>query len=135
MCCRSREIDAQHSNSYQKIVKNMKTLRIPLRIVFYKEDEQWIAHCLEFDVAGNGDTKFEAAESLVTAMRIQVEQSIKHNNSRNLFSPADGRYFGMFAAGRDIAKAELKIKFEPIDSVIMEEPEAREYSEGDLVMA
>ena len=28
-------------------------LRVPLRVVFYKEDGDWIAHCLEFDLLGD----------------------------------------------------------------------------------
>lgn len=35
-------------------------LRVPLRCVFYREQSQWIAHCLEFDLAGHGTTKEKA---------------------------------------------------------------------------
>ena len=113
----------------------MKALRTPIHIVFYREEQDWVAHCLEFDICGNGETKHQAAMSLVQAVQIQIEQSILHKNPGNLFSPADGKYFQMFAAGRNIANGELKIHFDPIDSVIMDEPESREYSDGDLVMA
>ena len=34
-----------------------RNLRVPLRVVFYREDEVWIAHCLEFDLAGDGMTR------------------------------------------------------------------------------
>lgn len=113
----------------------MKALRIPIHIVCYREDDQWIAHCLQFDICGNGETKHDAFMMLAEAIKIQVEQALEHNNPKNLFSPADGKYFQMFAAGKNIAKGELKMKLVPVDSVIMEEPEAREYSDGDLVLA
>ncbi|MSR59330.1 MAG: hypothetical protein EXS05_17085 [Planctomycetaceae bacterium] len=113
----------------------MKILRVPIHIVFYLEEGDWVAHCLEFDICGNGETKREAAESLVQAVKIQIEQSLNHNNPANLFCPAEGKYFEMFAAGKNITNAELEMHFDPIDSVNLEEPQSREYSEGDLVMA
>ena len=48
-------------------------LRVPLHVVFYREGEAWIAHCLEFDLAGDGDTKEEALDSLSEAVTLQVE--------------------------------------------------------------
>lgn len=113
----------------------MKTFRIPIQVVLYREEDQWIAHCLQFDVCGHGDTKRDAFLLLAEAITIQVEQAIEHKNLKNLFSPADGKYFQMFAAGKNITKGELKMNFVPVDSVILEEPEAREYCEDDLVLA
>ena len=37
-----------------------KALRVPVRVVFYREDGEWVAHCLEFDLIGDGTTKQEA---------------------------------------------------------------------------
>lgn len=99
--------------------------RIPLRIVFYKEDGDWIAHCLEFDLCGDGATHEEALKSLARAIDIQVEQSVEHDNLRNLFTPADGEYFQMFAEGQDVAVGQME--FKPIKSVVIERTEAREY--------
>lgn len=44
------------------------------------------------------------------AIAIQVAVSVKHNNPRNLFSPADGKVFAIFAAGKDVAAGKLKIE-------------------------
>ena len=108
---------------------SMKPLRIPLRIVFYKEEGDWIAHCLEFDVCGDGTTKAEALESLSEAIRIQVEKSIEFENFENLFAPASPEIFGRFAAGSDVAEGELKLHIAPQDSVVIQDAEYREYSE------
>lgn len=111
----------------------MRTLRVPIQIVFYRDDGVWIAHSLQFDVCGHGATKQEALDLLSEAIRIQVEDSLQNNNPRNLFSPADSTLFQMFAEGSDISQGELRIALQSTDSVIFETPVAREYSDGDLV--
>lgn len=112
-----------------------KTLRVPLRVVFYREDNDWIAHCLEFDLIGDGSSKREALESLSEAIVLQFKASLEYNNPKNLFSPADGKYLEMFAAGTNVANGILEI--ETIErrlrdaSDIIENIDAREYDEAD----
>ena len=109
----------------------MKPLRISLRILFYKEEKHWIAHCLEFDLVGHGKTQKNAWEMLLKAIAIQFAASIQHKNPENLFSPADGKFFAMFAAGKDIALGTME--FEPLHNGITmgEEIQTREYSDSD----
>ena len=85
--------------------------RIPLRVVFYREDEEWVAHCLEFDVLGSGTSRQAALDDLEECIDIQIEFSVEHNNPANLFRPAPGEYHQMFARGRDVAEGELQIRF------------------------
>ena len=107
----------------------MKEFRIPLRVVFYKEEKRWIAHCLEFDLCGDGTTKEEALEQLSVCIGIQLEESLKNHNLLNLFSPASSDVQGMFFAGKDTAEGDLHLTVEQKDSVVFEEPEYREYSD------
>lgn len=106
----------------------MKPFRIPLRIVFYKEVDSWVAHCLEFDLAGDGSSQDEALHSLCEAIAVQVEASVKYGCFDNLFTPADGDLFRKFAAGKNIAISELHLCLKDVDSVTIEAVEAREYS-------
>lgn len=94
----------------------MAKFDIPLRIVLYQEDSRWVAHCLEFNILGDGDTRPDALGSLSQAVRIQVEESLRVDNPRNLFDPADGEYFHRFAAGKDIANLSLTFEIEGVDS-------------------
>lgn len=87
-------------------------LRLSLRIVFYREDESWIAHCLETDLVGVGETKRQAMTTLWDATALQFEASREWNNPANFFSPAEGRFFEMYARGRDIATAEIDVPAE-----------------------
>ncbi len=100
------------------------TLHLPLRVVFYYESDRWIAHCLEFDLPGDGETKEGALESLSTAIRIQVEETLSLGHLGNLFSPAEGKYFQMFGQGRHVAigKVHLQVEGFEFDEIL-----AREY--------
>jgi hypothetical protein len=111
-------------------------MRIPLRVVFYRENEQLIAHCLEFDTLGYGDSPKSALDMLFEASAIQVEQSLKHGNMRNLFSPADAEFFARFAAGKDIAVGEMKLSIVPENGPIkIQKVETREFCDDDLIPA
>lgn len=107
-------------------------LRIPLHAVFYKEENHWIAHCLEFDLVGHGQTRKAALKMLCQAILVQLEASIKYNNPENLFSPAEGKFFAMYAAGKDYAIGELEFAPMETDSVTIENVTAREYSDAEL---
>jgi len=116
----------------------MRDLRIPIRIVFYREDNRWMAHCLEFDLLGDGTTREQALECLSGAIVAQIATSIEHNNPANLFSPAEGKYFQMFAEGKS-PRAEGDLSFHlqvpSAPHVVIEEPEFREYDNSDLAFA
>ncbi len=107
-----------------------KAYRIPLRIVFYKEGGAWIAHCLEFDLCGDGKTRRDALVSLSKAIAVQVKFSIKNGNRKNLFSPAPSDVQAMFFSGKATGKGEIALEIEKIDGVVFEDQEYREYLGG-----
>lgn len=115
-----------------------RTFRIPLRVVFYREDGRWVAHCLEFDLCGDGASKVEALKSLSQSITLQVRASIEHDSDQNLFSPAPGEIQERFFAGQHVAEGELQLELgtERLDHFEIEGTECREYSEdSDLVEA
>jgi hypothetical protein len=106
---------------------------MPLRAVLYREENRWVAHCLEFDLCGDGEEREEALIQLCECIVAQVQASIKHKNIAALFSPAEGRFFEMFAGGtrfdsKSCAAINLQIKANP---VAIEEVKAREYADAD----
>jgi hypothetical protein len=111
-----------------------KTFHISLRIVFYKQGRSWIAHCLEFDLCGDGATKKSALSSLSKSIGLELKHSLVHNNWANLFTPAPSEVQAMFFSGKATAQGEMRLKVEPTDEVIFEEQVYREYS-GDLPAA
>ena len=106
----------------------MNALRMPLRVVFYKDDEDWVAHCLEFDLVGCAETQSEALNLLSEAINVQLAATADNGNLHNLFTPATGEYFEMFAAGRDVVEGELKISVDASDNpVVIEHTQVREF--------
>jgi len=105
----------------------MRPLRIPIRAVFYREDGRWFAHCLELDLMGDGQSQAEALGHLRDAIASQVSASIENQNAANLFTPAEPRFFEMYAAGSDVAVGRLDMEGVQLDSVTIEAPQVREY--------
>ena len=101
---------------------------IPLRAVFYPRNGGWIAHCLEFDLLGDGATREEALERLTEAIQVQVDFSIEKNDRRILFTPAPGEFFEMFAGGRVVAVGNLQVCIQRL-AEFADDVQVREYTE------
>jgi predicted RNase H-like HicB family nuclease len=116
----------------------MKKLIVPIRIVFYRDESDWVAHCLEFDLIGDGLDRQTALSRLMEAMSLQLEASIEHDNPDNLFKPAEGKFFRMFFEGEDTAVGQVHLDS---DWLTIDEIEAREYpapgtpSDAEMVVA
>ena len=104
---------------------DMDGLRIPLRVVFYEEDGEWVAHCLEFDLVGVGESKEEAVKLLSDAIFVQIKATLKNNNPKNLFRPADSEYFQKFAAGADTVEGNLEVVMKKSKGIVFEKTESR----------
>jgi predicted RNase H-like HicB family nuclease len=85
------------------------TIRLGIRVVFYREGGEWVAHCLEFDLCGTGATIETALESLTVAIDMQLQFSLEHQDPRALFRQADAEIMERFARGRHIAQGTLAL--------------------------
>jgi len=114
----------------------MPKLKLKIHVVFYKDsDGDWVAHCLQMDLCGHGDSHAAALNMLNEALAIQIASSLEDDNPENLFSPADAKFFHMFAQGEDIAVGNLEVTIEEkYESLEFQGSEAREYSGGDLAL-
>jgi len=116
----------------------MEKLRVDLRVVFYRDAGRWVAHCLEMDILGEGKTRKRAFDQLQQAIGLQLTASMHHNNTANIFMPADAKYFKMFAAGKDIAWGNYEVRkiikksdaraATVEDKVVIDRMQSREYA-------
>ena len=101
-----------------------RELRIPLRVVFFKDAGQWYAHCLEFGFLGDGKTKPQALKMLNDAIETAVDFANSRHDIQSLYCSAEPQYHEMFAAGKDVAYGDLTIH---CDRITIQEKELREY--------
>src|SRR5947209_2140777 len=57
--------------------KTMSLLNVNLRFLVYREDETWLAHCLEMDIVAEGDTPESAVSDLVDLCNFQIATAME----------------------------------------------------------
>ena len=76
-------------------------IRLDFKILIYREDEWWIAHCLEMDLPAEGETLEKAMHNLVDLFKVQIESALEEGNLDSIFSPAPPELWSMYAIARD----------------------------------
>lgn len=74
--------------------------QVNISVLGYREDGDWIALALEFDLIGHGDTPEEALDSLIGAVTAQIEFACEKNDPGLLDFPAEEKYFKLFNEAR-----------------------------------
>lgn len=59
-----------------------------LDILIKKEQDCYIAHCLQFDLVATDETKEGVSEAIVDLCKAHIDFSLKNDNMEYLFSPA-----------------------------------------------
>lgn len=83
--------------------------RLGLRVVFYREDDEVVAHCLECDLVGTGSSRAAALRCLEDAISTQVEFAVEQNSLEVLFRQAPPEVMARYAIGKDLAECSLSI--------------------------
>lgn len=61
---------------------------IRLDIMVKKEEDYYMAHCLQFDLIATDDTRKGVQQAIVEVCVAHIQFSYKNNNMESLFSPA-----------------------------------------------
>ncbi len=80
---------------------------IPLRILIYQEDGEWLAHLLEMDLVGSGDNADEAMAELKDAFEAQITFCLQNNVDP--FRPAPQKYFRQWNKIQEDAMRDLAV--------------------------
>ncbi len=67
--------------------------RFDLHVLIYKEEDNYIAHCLELDMLGDGTTQEEALKTMRNLVEAQIEFHFKQGIEDKLFHPAPAEYW------------------------------------------
>ncbi|MEA3427794.1 MAG: hypothetical protein U9Q84_00955 [Thermodesulfobacteriota bacterium] len=57
-------------------------------ILFYREDNCVVAHCLELDIVAAGDSLKEVKKDIIALICAQIDYAFCHDNVENLYHPA-----------------------------------------------
>ena len=81
-------------------------------ILLRKEEDLWIAHCLELDLVAAAPNREEAESDILSIIDEQVRYCITNNNMENLFRDAPKEVWDEFRACRRKSKPR-QMKFAP----------------------
>ena len=70
--------------------------RITLRVLGYRDQDGWVAHCLETDLVGQGKTYAAARRHLVQLTKIQLSFATQMKDPRLFFHPAPPRLLARY---------------------------------------
>ena len=70
---------------------------LTVHVILYREEEHYVAHCLEFDLVAQGVTTDEAFLSLLDAIDVQAAYTQETGDLSNLIQPAPSEYWRMLA--------------------------------------
>lgn len=70
-----------------------------IRVIAYREDDAWIAQCLEHDIAAQGASFRDAMRRLTATVNLECEYTLeKHGEAFANIDPAPEKFEQMFAA-------------------------------------
>lgn len=66
-----------------------------VHIIFYPEDDHYVAHCLEFDLVAQGHSTEESFQNLLDAIELQTAYALETGDLENLIQPAPPEFWRM----------------------------------------
>ncbi|HOG17674.1 MAG TPA: hypothetical protein PLB96_10065 [Syntrophales bacterium] len=72
--------------------------KIQLDILIKKEEDYYLAHCLQFDIIATADTLEDVRRDIVDLCRAHIDYSYKCDNMEYLFSPAPKEVWAEYLA-------------------------------------
>lgn len=75
-----------------------KDWSLKFRILIKKEEDLWVAHCLELDLVTASPSKKEVEKDIIGIVKEQVRYCIANDNMRNLFRDAPKEVWDEFRA-------------------------------------
>jgi hypothetical protein len=91
-----------------------------LRIVAYREEGVWLAHCLELDIVTEGKSSKKAVRDLINLCVLQIKVAIEENDLPAIIRPAPSEIWTMFFS------ATKKKRFKPTPRGPVTEVDERE---------
>jgi len=95
------------------MVRAARNLRISLRAIIYREDDCWVAHCLEMDIVSEGSGPQDALRNLDDLCGLQIKVALEEGDLESIFKPAPPEIWKMYTYGDDMPP--IKKPTKPVD--------------------
>jgi len=89
------------------MARNGSKFSINLSAVVYREDNLWLAHCLELDIVAEAKTVDNAVSSLVSLCDLQIKVALEEGDLQSIFRPAPAEIWKLFTVAQ---KKQLRSK-------------------------
>lgn len=93
-----------------EIIRKSNELSFNTNILIKKEEDLFVAHCLELDIVAVADSPNQARRECVALICAQIEYAFAHDNLENLYHPAPHDVWAEFYACK--VQDELRYKLE-----------------------
>lgn len=70
---------------------------LTIHVLLYKEDDEWVGHCLEMDLVTCGSSSNEVEKDIIDLIVSHVNFAVENDNLKNVFKPAPDKYWAMLA--------------------------------------
>jgi predicted RNase H-like HicB family nuclease len=80
-----------------------------LDVLLYREDGQWLAHCLQLDLVEAGATPEQAEEALAGVIQHHIQWALEDDDMGHLFHPAPPETWKRFFAAEPTGFREIRL--------------------------
>ncbi|MGB5157136.1 type II toxin-antitoxin system HicB family antitoxin [Desulfobacterium sp. N47] len=81
-----------------------------VNILVKKENDLFVAHCLELDIVATGKTIAEAQNEIISLISAQIEYAFANNNLEHLYHPAPPEIWNEFFSCKKQTESKYKIE-------------------------
>lgn len=71
-------------------------IELSIHVLGYREDDLYVAHCLEFDIVSDGKTEQEACQNCIECVQHYIEFCVDEGSFENAINSAPREYWQMF---------------------------------------
>jgi predicted RNase H-like HicB family nuclease len=92
------------------MAKSTPNVKISLSAIIYREDDTWLAHCLEMDIVAEGETPGKAWRDLDDLCKLQINIALEEGDLESIFRPAPSEIWKLFWLGelKDLPRKPFK---------------------------
>jgi predicted RNase H-like HicB family nuclease len=80
-----------------------------LDVLLYRDDGEWVAHCLQLDLVEAGATADEAEESLAGVIQHHIQWALEDDDMEHLFHPAPAEVWKKFFTAEPQGFREIRL--------------------------